>query len=117
MQISSNRPVEEWDEVYSFGGGCAYGNHVVATAILARLLHHSCRDPGCSVCVSWGFSWPTLADKEALIRTGSVFGVHVMSTAMAARFSGADHSAPLGPEPAKAPRPPLGESWTRSGGP
>jgi DNA replication protein DnaC len=36
--ISSNRPVEEWDEVYSFGEGCAYGDQVVATAILESLL-------------------------------------------------------------------------------
>ena len=39
--ISSNRPVDEWDEVYSFGEGCAYGDQVVAAAILDRLLHHS----------------------------------------------------------------------------
>lgn len=39
--ISSNRPVEEWDEVYSFGEGFAYGDQVVAAAILDRLLHHS----------------------------------------------------------------------------
>ena len=31
--ISSNRPVEEWDEVF--------GDQVVAAAILDRLLHHS----------------------------------------------------------------------------
>ena len=109
--------MEEWDEVYSFGEGCTYGDQVVATAILERLLHHSCRDPGCGVCVSWGFSLPSLADREALIRTGSVFGVqrHVH------RYGGPvqrcrPQCAP-GPEPAKAPRPPLGESWTRSGGP
>jgi hypothetical protein len=56
--------MEEWDEVYSFGEGCTYGDQVVATAILERLLHHSCRDPGCGVCVSWGFSWPSLADRK-----------------------------------------------------
>jgi DNA replication protein DnaC len=39
--ISSNRPVEEWDEVYSFGEGSAYGDQVVAAAILDRLMHHS----------------------------------------------------------------------------
>jgi hypothetical protein len=39
--ISSSRPVEEWDEVYSFGEGFAYGDQVVAAAILDRLLHHS----------------------------------------------------------------------------
>ena len=33
MLISSNRPVEEWDEVF--------GDQVVAVAILVRLLHHS----------------------------------------------------------------------------
>jgi hypothetical protein len=31
----------EWGEVYSFGEGCAYGDQVVATAILDLLLHHS----------------------------------------------------------------------------
>ncbi|MEN9388474.1 MAG: hypothetical protein RLZZ255_1450, partial [Cyanobacteriota bacterium] len=30
---------------------------------------------------SWGFSWPSLAGWEALIRTGSVSGVHVSITA------------------------------------
>ena len=39
--ISSNRPVQEWDEVYSFGEGFAYGDQVVAAAILDRLMHHS----------------------------------------------------------------------------
>jgi len=33
VPISSNRPVEEWDEVF--------GDQVVAAAILDRLLHHS----------------------------------------------------------------------------
>ena len=33
MLISSNRSVEEWDEVF--------GDQVVAAAILDRLLHHS----------------------------------------------------------------------------
>lgn len=33
MLISSNRPVEEWDEVF--------GDQVVAAAMLDRLLHHS----------------------------------------------------------------------------
>jgi len=28
----------------------------------------------CGVCVSWGFSWPSLAGREVLIRTGSVLG-------------------------------------------
>jgi len=36
---------------------------------------------GCGVCVSWGFSWPSLADREALIRAGLVFGVHVKACA------------------------------------
>jgi len=39
--ISSNRPVQEWDEVYCFGEGFAYGDEVVAAAILNRLMHHS----------------------------------------------------------------------------
>jgi hypothetical protein len=37
---------------------------------------------GCGVCVSLGFSWPSLAGREALIRTGSVSGVHVMPRAI-----------------------------------
>lgn len=41
LLITSNRPVMEWGEVYSFGEGFANGDQVVATAILDRLLHHS----------------------------------------------------------------------------
>ena len=41
MLITSNHPVMEWGEVYSFGEGFANGDQVVATAILDRLLHHS----------------------------------------------------------------------------
>jgi DNA replication protein DnaC len=39
--ITSNRLVMECEEVESFGEGFAYGDQVVATAILDRLLHHS----------------------------------------------------------------------------
>jgi DNA replication protein DnaC len=43
VQISSNRPVEEWDEMYSFAEGFASGDQVVVAAILDRLMHHSPR--------------------------------------------------------------------------
>lgn len=36
VQISSNRPVEEWDEMYSFAEGFASGDQVVVAAILDR---------------------------------------------------------------------------------